>query len=393
MPALYCWQLDNQIGHNSAFSGAEHAQPRRYGYCCYCDHCAEAFRTWLEAKYGDIDALNHAWTWDPTHYRCYGWHQLQPPRSMPAEWGNGTAWLDFRRFVHDSLNRDAQFSMRTALLPLAGFVGSLIGGWLPGLLADARGLSPAAVGPYRDALLLAAPLYLPALLAMLRAGEAERKTPDRDTPDRDQKPRNLSRAIPYGIILPLVVVDMMRLSAEVGLLGFFNVYLDTGLGAGTSRIGLIVGVAPLIAGGAALATPRASRRLGHRLTIMISMVGMALFLLPLALPQTLLAAVIGYTGAMVLSSMAASSLSVFRMERVGAALWGLMAGAAATGQGVGEATVLFAGGFIITGAGFPAYFLTVAAVALVGALCLWLLVPKDPAPKSKPLEQPRKEID
>ena len=109
MPALYCWQLDNQIGHNSAFTGAEHAQPRRYGYYCYCDHCAEAFRTWLEAKYGDIDALNHAWTWDPTHYRYYGWHQLQPPRSMPAEWGNGTAWLDFRRFVHDSLNDYLQY--------------------------------------------------------------------------------------------------------------------------------------------------------------------------------------------------------------------------------------------------------------------------------------------
>ena len=195
----------------------------------------------------------------------------------PFYWVNSSMYL---MGVTDPEVRSHAFSLRTALLPLAGFVGSLIGGWLPGLLADARGLSPAAVGPYRDALLLAALLYLPALLAMLRAGEAERKTPDRDTPNRDtqnrdQQPRNLSRAIPYGIILPLVVVDMMRLSAEVGLLGFFNVYLDIGLGAGTSRIGLIVGVALLIAGGAALATPLVSRRLGHRLTIMITMVGMA----------------------------------------------------------------------------------------------------------------------
>jgi sugar phosphate permease len=79
------------------------------------------------------------------------------------------------------------------------------------------------------------------------------------------------------------------------------------------------------------------------------------------------------------------------MERVGAALWGLMAGAAATGQGVGEAGILFAGGFIITGAGFPAYFLTVAAVALVGALCLWLVVPGDPAAQGEAPMQPRKE--
>ena len=303
----------------------------------------------------------------------------------PFYWVNSNVYL---MAVTDPEVRSHAFSVRTALLPLAGFAGSLIGGWLPGFLADARGLGPAAVGPFRDALLLAALLYLPALLAILRAGDAEGSTPE-----PAQRPRNGSLAIPYGVIVPLVIVDMMRLAAEVGLLGFFNVYLDIGLGVGTSRIGLTVGVALLISGGAALATPLASRRIGHRLTIMIGMVGMALFLLPVALVPTLLAAAIGYTGAIALSSMAASSLSVFRMERVGATLWSLMAGAAATGQGVGEASILFAGGFIITGAGFPAYFVTVAAVALVGALCLWLLVPREPASRNAPPAQLRKEID
>ncbi len=99
---LYCWQIDNQIGHNTPFTGAEHAHPRRFGYYCYCDHCARLFRDYVKNKYGDIDTLNHAWSWDPTHHRYYGWHQIQPPRSMPAEWGNGTAWFDFRRFMLDS---------------------------------------------------------------------------------------------------------------------------------------------------------------------------------------------------------------------------------------------------------------------------------------------------
>lgn len=107
--ALLCWQIDNQIGHSTPFTGAEHAHPRRYGYYCYCEHCAALFRSWLEERYRDIDSLNHAWTWDPTHYRYYGWHQLQPPRSMPAEWGNGTAWFDFRRFVHESFSDYIRF--------------------------------------------------------------------------------------------------------------------------------------------------------------------------------------------------------------------------------------------------------------------------------------------
>ncbi|MCB9457057.1 MAG: beta-galactosidase [Anaerolineaceae bacterium] len=102
-PALYCWQIDNQIGHMTAFTEAEHSHPRRYGYWCYCDHCTRLFREYVRAKYGDIDTLNHAWSWDPTHYRYDDWHQITPPRSMPAEWGNNTAWLDFRIFVQQSI--------------------------------------------------------------------------------------------------------------------------------------------------------------------------------------------------------------------------------------------------------------------------------------------------
>jgi beta-galactosidase len=102
-PALYCWQIDNQIGQGNAFTEAEHAHNRRYGYWCYCDHCTRLFREVVREKYQDIEILNQAWAWDPTHYRYYDWHQIQPPRSMPAEWGNNTAWLDFRVFIQNSL--------------------------------------------------------------------------------------------------------------------------------------------------------------------------------------------------------------------------------------------------------------------------------------------------
>ncbi len=108
-PVLYCWQIDNQIGHGNAFTEGEHSHPRRYGYWCYCAHCARLFREWAQAKYGSIDTLNAAWAWDPTHYRYYDWHQIQPPRSLPAEWGNNTAWLDYRQFVHDSLTDFVRF--------------------------------------------------------------------------------------------------------------------------------------------------------------------------------------------------------------------------------------------------------------------------------------------
>lgn len=333
----------------------------------------------------------------------------------PLYWVNSNVYL---MGVTDPAVRGHAFSLRTALLPLAGFAGSLLGGWLPGILAGLRGLDPSAVGPFRDALLLAALLYLPALLAMLRAGEAapdiegpDDEDPDSEDPDMvrpgDRGPNPLGleapasaepslgrpRRIPYATVLPLVVVDMLRISAAVGTLGFFNVYLDLGLGAATSSIGLISGVALLLSGGAALATPGATRRFGHRLTIAATMLGMALFGLLLALTPTLWAAALAFTGIMAFSSISESSLSVFRMERVGAGLWGVMAGAAVTGQGIGEAGILFSGGFIIDGAGFSAYFLTVAAVAFAGALFLWLFVPGERIRPTAVPEPTRREID
>lgn len=303
----------------------------------------------------------------------------------PLYWVNSNVYL---MGVTDPAVRNHAFSMRTALIPLAGFMGSLLGGWMPGALADLRGLDAAAVGPYRDALLLAALLYLPALVAMLRAGEA---APDveaaADAPaevgtgngtgasERGAALPAARHRIPYRVVLPLVAVDMLRISAAVGTLAFFNVYLDVGLGAATERIGLIAGVALLLSGGAALLTPATTRRLGHRSTIAATMLGMALFAVLLALIPNLWVAGVAYAGVMALSAISESSLAVFRMERVGAGLWGLMAGATVTGQGIGEAGILFGGGFLIAGAGFAPYFMVVAGVALVGAVYIWLAIP------------------
>jgi beta-galactosidase len=46
--ALDAWQIDNEPGnHDSAR--------------CWCPACADAFRTWLAERHGDVDALNEAW--------------------------------------------------------------------------------------------------------------------------------------------------------------------------------------------------------------------------------------------------------------------------------------------------------------------------------------------
>ncbi len=87
-PALVGWQIDNEFG------GGGTAR-------CYCDHCAAAFRAWLAARYGAIEALNEAWGavfWSQTYA---DWSQIDPPDDR-VDKPNPSHALDYARFCSDA---------------------------------------------------------------------------------------------------------------------------------------------------------------------------------------------------------------------------------------------------------------------------------------------------
>ncbi|MFI7543936.1 beta-galactosidase [Actinoplanes sp. NPDC049599] len=87
-PALAAWHISNELGCHNVYD--------------YSDDAAAAFRTWLAARYGDLDALNAAWGtafWSQ-HYS--DWAQILPPRQA-ATHPNPTQQLDFKRFSSDAL--------------------------------------------------------------------------------------------------------------------------------------------------------------------------------------------------------------------------------------------------------------------------------------------------
>ena len=79
-PALFMWHVSNEYG-----AGA-----------CHCSLCYSAFREWLQARYGDLETLNHAW-WTTFWSHCYtAWEQIKPVD--PSVQG---LLLDWQRFTSD----------------------------------------------------------------------------------------------------------------------------------------------------------------------------------------------------------------------------------------------------------------------------------------------------
>lgn len=82
-PALALWHVDNELGcHVSEFYGPEDTV---------------AFRSWLERRYGSIEALNEAWGTAFWSQRYGSFAEILPPGNAPTTL-NPTQQLDFARF-------------------------------------------------------------------------------------------------------------------------------------------------------------------------------------------------------------------------------------------------------------------------------------------------------
>ncbi len=87
-PAVRLWHVSNEYGDELSR--------------CWCDESARAFRSWLERRYGSIEALNRAWGTSFWSQHYTGFDQIEPPRATTGPI-NPAERLDFERFSSDAL--------------------------------------------------------------------------------------------------------------------------------------------------------------------------------------------------------------------------------------------------------------------------------------------------
>ncbi len=84
-PALVLWHVGNE-----------------YGTTCHCPRCGEAFRDWLRARHGSVEAVNEAWGTAVWSQRYSTWREIGPPLAAPYLL-HPAHTLDYRRFASDAL--------------------------------------------------------------------------------------------------------------------------------------------------------------------------------------------------------------------------------------------------------------------------------------------------
>lgn len=102
-PSFFCYDCWNEPHVEPAWFNSMWPTPEHMLFC-YCASTQARFREWLRAKYGTITALNEAWV---RRYRH--WDDVLAPQTH----GTYADWLDWRRFMIDSITDQMNWRVQT----------------------------------------------------------------------------------------------------------------------------------------------------------------------------------------------------------------------------------------------------------------------------------------
>jgi MFS family permease len=159
----------------------------------------------------------------------------------------------------DENSRVTLFSVQSALMTGAGFLGNLFGGQVPELYAAATGTAPEGLGALRAALLVSAAFQLAGLIPVLLLRPSGRARPEgRSFAVRDR--RTMARLVTPNILVGL---------GAGATIPFLNVFIEGKFRVDYASLGTLFAWTSLATAGAALLQPLLVRRLGQLTAVLV----------------------------------------------------------------------------------------------------------------------------
>jgi MFS family permease len=260
--------------------------------------------------------------------------------------------------------RSYAFALQSAAFPVAGFLGSLIGGALPNLFAMLADLTLDSPHPYRNALLVAAVVELMAVWAIRQTAEI----PETNTTTTSQTTSHIPP--PYRLMFLFALVSLLTVGGEWTMRVYFNVYLDSELTVPTALIGALSAGA-LLMGLAAFLSPQAAARWGRNRLILTALFCYPVAFLPLIFIPHWLAVGLGYMLLIATVSIMTPTYLVFSQSSVEPQWRTAVSSAISMSIGLGIALTSLTGGSIIASYSFQTLFIIGAIAPLIGAIIFW----------------------
>ena len=123
-PNIIAWHISNE-----------------YANYCYCDHCENKFKKWVQNKYKTIEEVNKAWNMNFWGHTLYSFDEIVAPSDLSEMWNGydkqcttfqGMA-IDYNRFMSDSILQCylGEYSAIKAITPDIKITTNLMGTFKP----------------------------------------------------------------------------------------------------------------------------------------------------------------------------------------------------------------------------------------------------------------------